>query len=140
MKLSELEKQYPNGELTSPMGDPLLRHNLFSPIMKNMLGKKAVYHERYPSIITIQDIEISPNHFKAKAVFQRLVDKETSYPIFKEWTFGAAWRILHISGNKLAPYSSWLLWIDEDIVQQVEKLVLGKRHEEARDLLDYWSR
>jgi hypothetical protein len=136
MKISELLKLYPNEELTKQKGDPELRYNVYSPILKDLVGKKVIYRERYTCIIRIQNVEINHEYFEAKAVFLNLVTEKHRLVPLSEWIFGAAWWILHISGNHLVPYSSWALWIDDDIVKEVEKLILEKRFDEAWGLLD----
>jgi hypothetical protein len=122
------------------MDDHEFKYKVFSPIFKNLEGKKAIYHERYPRIIKIQDVVITPEHFEATAVFQTLIEGRGRYVPIEKWIFGASWYALHISGKKLVPYCTWLLWIDDDIVEEVERLTLEKKFDEAIGLLDYWSK
>jgi hypothetical protein len=137
MKLSELKLKYPNGELSSQEGDLELRYREFAPILKNLEGKKAVYHERYSRIITIQEILILPTYFKATATLDTIIEG-TGRVIreIKKWEFGSNFSLLKISKNSFTPYAGmWELWIDEDIVAEVERLTIEKNFKEAIKLL-----
>ena len=137
MNIQELTEQYTNGELSDQAGDPELRRREFSPLFKNLYENKVVYHERFTCIVQLENIELLPDRFSAKAIPHLLIEKGNRMDAFypkKPWGIGANWKYLRLLKSVICPYSSWLMWCDPELTKHVEELVLEKRFKEALDL------
>jgi len=137
MNISELNKKYTLGELTSTEGDKNLRYELLSPLFKNLYENKVVYHERFTSIVLLENIKLTPDLFEATAINYLLIEAgriKRYRPLPEKWSVGANWKFLRLSGNCLSPYSSWLMWTDPELVEKVEKLVKAELIIEALKL------
>lgn len=138
MTIEELNKKYVNNELSLGSGNKELRYQALSPLFKNLNDNKVVYHERFTCIIRLEDIQLTPEHFKATAHLHLLIDsgvfKRLTSPPPKTWTIGANWAYLKLKGDRLSVYSGWLMWTDPVLVEKVEKLVLEQKFEEAYNL------
>lgn len=134
MSIKELNEMYNKGELSKQHGNSELKRKEFSTLFANLYENKVVYHERFTCIVKLDQIELLPDRFEAIAIPHLLIEKgnrmDTLYPK-KPWKFGASWDFLRLDGDVLLPYSSWLLWIDPDLVKQVEELTLGRKFKEA---------
>jgi hypothetical protein len=138
MNITELNKKYVNSELSSTEGDKQFRYEVLSPLFKNIYENKVVYHERVTSIIKLENIELSPDSFNATAIRLSLIENEQSHIKFSRsreiWTVGANWAYLRFVGNCISPYSGWMMWVDPELVEKVEKLVIDKNFDEALNL------
>ncbi len=137
MNIQELTEKYTNGELSDQTGDPELRCKEFSPLFRNLYENKVVYHERFTCIVKLENIELLPDRFSAKAIPHLLIEKGNKMDSFfpkKPWSIGSNWEYLRLSKSALVPYSGWLLWCDPELTRRVEVLVLEKKFREALDL------
>ena len=137
MNISEINQKYTSGDLASCPGDGQFRYEVFSPLFNNLFENKVVYHERFTCIVKLEDIEITPDWFSAKAIPYLLIEKGNRMDRFfpkKPWNIFAKWSFLRLINTCLTPYSSWLMWADPEIV---EKLVLQKNYKEALNLTLY---
>ena len=137
MNIQELTEKYSKGELSSQIGDSELRRQEFSPLFRNLYENKVVYHERFTCIVKLENIELLPDRFSAKAIPHLLIEKGNKMDSFypqKPWSIGANWEYLRLLKSALVPYSGWLLWCDPGLTRQVEELVLEKKFKEALDL------
>ena len=134
MTISELRKKYKNGELTSTQGDQEFRYLALSPLFTNLYENKVVYHDRFTSIIRLEDLEISPIQFQATAIRHLLIDngafRRKRLPPEK-WEISANWAYLRLAGSSLCVYSGWVIWTDPELVKQVEQLALEGKFKEA---------
>ena len=137
MNIKELNEKYTKGELSKQCGNSKLKRNEFSPLFANLYQNKVVYHERFTCIVKLDHIELLPDRFEAIAIPHLLIEKgnrmDTLYPK-KPWKFGASWDFLRLEKDVLLPYSSWLLWIDPDLVKQVEEFTIIRKFKEAKSL------
>lgn len=135
MTITELNNKYKSGELSLGRGNRDLRFNALSPLFKNLYENKVVYHEGFTSIITLEDIELSP-HFYAEAKIHLLIDSGVfkNRPVPETWSVGANWAFLNLNGDRLSPYAGWLMWTDPVLVKKVEKLVLENNMDEALNM------
>ena len=139
MNISGLIKMYTNGELSSSIGDKMLRYNALSPIFENLYENKVIYHERVTSIVRLENIILNPELFEATAIrvklFEPISKSLTHFASINKWTIGANWSFLTMdNAGRLHPYSGWLMWTDPELVKRVEVLVGENRFEEARNL------
>ena len=134
MTISELRKKYKNGELTSTQGDREFRYLALSPLFTNLYENKVVCHDRFTSIIRLEDLEITPVQFKATAILHLLIDsgafRRKRLPPEK-WEISANWAYLRLAGSSLCVYSGWVIWTDPELVKQVERLALEGKFKEA---------
>ena len=134
MTIPELRKKYTNGELTSTRGDQEFRYLALSPLLTNLYEKKVVCHDRFTSIIRLDDLEITPIQFQATAVRHLLIDsgafRRKRLPPEK-WVLSANWAYLRLAGSSLCVYSGWIMWTDPEMVKKVEQLVLEEKFKEA---------
>ena len=116
MTIVELNNKYKDGELSLGTGNKELRYKAISPLFKNLYDNKVVYHEGFTCIIKLEDIELTPEHFKAKAHLHTIIDlgvfKRLKSPPPETWTVGANWAYLKLMGDLLSPYSGWLMWLN----------------------------
>ena len=140
MTISELSKKCTNGELTSTRGDQGFRYLALSPLFTNLYENKVVCHDRFTSIIRLEDLEISPIQFQATAIRHLLIDngafRHKRLPPYK-WTLSANWAYLRLAGSSLCVYSGWIMWTDPELVKRVELLVLAEKFRDALDLTVY---
>ena len=139
MNISEINKKYTSGELTSTEGDKQFRYEVLSPLFKNLYENKVIYHERVTSIIKLENILLTPDLFEATVIRLKLFE-----PISKtferiasvnSWTIGANWAFLTLDKKGyLHPYSGWLMWSDPELVRKVEKLINENNFKEAKRL------
>lgn len=138
MTIDELNKNYVNGELSLGTGDKEFRYKALSPLFENLYDNKVVYHEGFTSIIRLGDIKLTSGIFEAEAHLHLLIDpgvfRHLKSKPPKTWTVGANWAHLKLRGDRLSPYSGWLMWTDPVLVEKVEKLVLEQNFEEALNL------
>ncbi|MFZ4705272.1 MAG: hypothetical protein ACOYMF_04615 [Bacteroidales bacterium] len=139
MNISELNKKYTKGELSSTEGDKQLRYEALSPLFKNLYENKVIYHERVTSIIRLENIILTPDLFEATAIrlklFEPISKRFDRIASSNSWTIGANWAYLTLDKKGcLHPYSGWLMWIDPELVRKVEKMVNDNNFEEARNL------
>ena len=136
MTITELNKKYQNGELSSSVGDQEFRYLLFSPLFMNLYHNKVVYHERFTSIIKLENIILTPEMFQATAIHHLLIDRGSRRhsPVPERWTVGANWGFMRLLQNCLSVYSGWLMWVDPVFVEQIERLTINENFEEALNL------
>ncbi|MEI6682668.1 MAG: hypothetical protein WCO44_08570 [Bacteroidota bacterium] len=136
MTIAELNEKYHHGELSIGAGDQEFRYLLFSPLFKNLYQDKVVYHERFTSIIKLENIILAPDRFEAVAIRHLLIDQGSAgkRPLPEKWTAGANWAYLRLSGSCLTSYSGWLMWVDPVLVEKVERLTLEGNVEAALKL------
>jgi hypothetical protein len=134
MNINELKDRFTKGELSKQLGNSELKRIEFSPLFSNLYENMVVYHERFMCIAKLEQIELLPDRFEATAIPHLLIEKgnrmDTFYPK-KPWKFGASWDFIRLDGDVLLTYSNWLLWVDPDLVMQVEKLTLERKFKAA---------
>lgn len=135
MTIAELNKKY-HKELSLNPGDKELRFYLLSPLFQNIYENKVVYHERFTCIVQLSDIKLTPDFFKAKALRLSMIKPLTycNVPLPETWTVGANWEYLRLNGERLASYSSWIMWTNPELVEKVEKLIQANNLEDAYNL------
>jgi len=136
MTIAELNEKYHHGELSTCAGDQEFRYLLFSPLFNNLYQNKVVYHERFTSIIRLENIILAPDRFEAVAIRHLLIDKGSAgkRALPEKWTAGANWAFLRLSGNCLISYSGWLMWVDPVLVEKIERLTLEDNVQAALNL------
>ena len=138
MTFDELKRHYSEDELSFFPGDNELRYRLFSPSFENLHENKIVYRERFVCLVRLENIQISPESFSATAV--PLIHIEFSgdwrpEPPEEPWEFGAVWKAMCVWNNGIsAPYASWTIWPETDIVREVERLAREGEFERALEL------
>ncbi len=147
MTIAELKAKYSWAELSQMPGDAKFRCEIFSPLLKNLYENKIVYRERIFGIIKVEELEITPEGFRAKAIPYLLLERDYIHEgrkigfdeyFFKQeyWHFGATWSFVRLLGDGLGTYGMWKIWCDPEIVNQTEELILKKNFEEANNLLE----
>lgn len=140
MKLEDLKDTYSDEELSSFPGSGDLRFRIFSPFLKDLSGRKIVYHEKFVCIAAIQDVEITPQHFLATATLLLHIE-QGSRPLFpprRPWKFGGSWEHMTLSGQHFhVPYVGWSIWPEAELVEVVETHALNGRFREALGLSLY---
>ena len=138
MTFDELRKYYTKHELSYSPGNAELRYKLFAPFFENLFENKVIYYEQFLVIVQLEDIEITPERFEAKAIPLLSVKKNDESPYCfptQAWTFGGTWAYMVLCGNAISmPYVGWTIWPEADRVQRVEKAVLKYDHETALSL------
>ena len=138
MTFNDLRKYYTEDELSYFPGNTELRYKLFAPFFENLFENKVVYYEKILVIVRLEDIEITPERFEAKAIPLLRVKKDDESPYrlpTQAWTFGGTWDSMVLGGNSISmPYVGWTIWPEADRVQKVEKAVLKHDHETALSL------
>jgi len=140
MTLQEINSKYSWKDLNSMPGDGELRRKLFSPFLTDLYENKIIYFERFLSIVTLADIENTPEKFTATAIPYLNIEKPEGgrSGFMKEpWNFGAAWPYMRLSGDHFGTYSMWLIWTDKELVKTVEELARKKDWEFAYELTAY---
>jgi hypothetical protein len=87
----------------------------------------------------VKDIKINEHGFEATTVppHTLIVD---SYHYFhnileRSWNVSSSWHWFHILGNGFATYGGWQIWLESELVKQVEALCLAGKNDEAMKLL-----
>ena len=140
MNTSDLSPDSPNNEISNSDEDKHSKFKLLSPLFTNLYQNKVVYHERFTSIITLENMELTPNFFKATAKQYYIIELGSirrKRPLPERWEVGANWNYLSYSNNCLSAYSSWLMWTDPELVKKIEQLVRNGEYQEASKLLIY---
>ncbi len=141
MKIEELHAKYTSAELASFYGNAELCYKLFSPLLHNLHEDKIIYRERFVCIIKLENLIITPERLYAKAIpyLQILQFKESDqYLPNKPWTFGTTWDNIKLIENGLcAPYVTWCIWCEPDLVKEAEGLTLKKEFHKAIELLSF---
>lgn len=112
--------------------NPFYKHNLvnkdnlmyerYLPLFMNLYENKIIYRETSTIIGTLEDIQITPEKFKA-TIKQHLVIIEENLlrrpkKIRDKWDFSNA-------ENRISPYSGiFTIWTNLNLVKEVEELVL----------------
>ncbi len=137
MTITDLRKKYANGKLTAIKGDLEFRYLTLSPLLKNLYENKVVCHDRFTSIVKLENLFITPEQFQATAIRHLIIDngayRGKRFPPEK-WTLGANWAFLRLVGSGLTVYSGWIIWTDPELVKKVEQLVTEGKFKEALDL------
>ena len=138
MTIDELRENYTADELSHFPGDGDLRYRLFSPLFAALFENKVIYRERFVCVVRLENIEITPEFFNATAV--PLIHIEFSgdwrpEPPPEPWEFGGVWSALCLWNNGIsAPYASWTIWPEPDLVREVARLALEGDFESALEL------
>jgi hypothetical protein len=141
MTIKELQKEYTGEELSCFPGDLELRYKAFAPLFENLYENKMIYHEHGVGwLIRVENLEVTPERFSATAVaicmlYDRRRRKSGTCHNLKIWKFSATWSSMMLLGNHVfhVPYASFSIWIEEDIIKRVEKLIAQNKLEET-----YW--
>lgn len=144
MTIDELRENYTADELSHFPGDGDLRYRLFSPLFADLFENKVIYRERFVCVVLLENIEINPEFFNATAI--PLINIELSgewrpEPPSEPWEFGGVWSALCLWNKGIsAPYASWTIWPEPDLVREVERLALDGEFELALELTDWAGR
>jgi len=109
----------------------------FSPLLCNLYDNKIIYAENIGVyIITVNDLQIDPDGFMAKAC----VHLPIRIPRFlleevECWEFGGSWNYMSRLGNSLTAYSTWQIWTDPEFVREIERLTMENKIAEVMLLL-----
>jgi hypothetical protein len=140
MTLEEINLKYSVEDLVSTSGDAELRLKLFAPILKDLYENKIIYYERFMCIAIIENLQITPEYFKATAIpylkIERVHSRFPYYPS-KPWTFGAAWTVTRLIKDHFAGYGSWSIWTEKEFVKTVEEKARKGEFESILDLTIY---
>lgn len=144
MTIDELKRNYSEDDLSHFMGDNELRYRLFSPFFSNLHENKVVYRERFVCLVRLENIEITPEGFSSTAVPLIHIEFTGDWrpePPPEPWEFGAVWKAMCVWNNGFsAPYASWTIWPDPELVREVERLALKGEFERALELTAWVSR
>lgn len=100
-----------------------IRYKLLAPLFENLYENKALYQERFTSLIFLENMVITPEGFKAKAK-RHLVVESAGFDVPETWSFSSLWGYMYIHKNSISvPYASWSICLDPGLVQEVEKLL-----------------
>ena len=115
----------------------------YAYLFENLHENKMIYQERgIGYLIRVENIEITPQSFSAKAV--KICELYNRFEIthicqwYKEWNFGASWDYMNWSGNRSfgVPYVTFRVWIDAELIKRVEKLVDENRFDKILKAID----
>ncbi|MBS9768027.1 MAG: hypothetical protein KGV44_10890 [Flavobacteriaceae bacterium] len=130
------------------------KYQKYAPFFENLYENKIVYHERITRIVRLEDLEVTEEGFRAKAIQEKVIlskfqqercrklntlEKVRNSP--RQWTFSGTWEGAIISEKPLSiamPYVSFVLWIEPDLVKYIEKLAEYGDDEDALKIL--WNR
>lgn len=119
-----------------------LMYERYLPLFMNLYENKIIYRETSTIIGTLEDIQLTPEKFKA-TIKQHLVIIEENLlrrpkKIRDKWDFSFTWAYLRDVGNTITPYSgSYAIWTNPNLVKEVEALVLMGEKKKAYALLRY---
>lgn len=119
--------------------DSISDQEKISIAIRNLTKRKIIYHEVTTVIARIDKVIISPDGFEAMAT--KLATIPNPYgirdiPFPKKWEFGAIWDILTIENDTIhANNINWTIWIDQNLISEVEKLLLLNKTDEIHQLL-----
>ncbi len=130
------------------------KYQKYAPMFDNLYQKKIIYHEQITRIVRLEDLEVTDEYFKAKAIQEKVILTEfqknrcrklnTLEKVLNnhnEWSFKGSWANAIISENPLSitqPYANYVIWTEPDFVMYIEKLAKYGDDEEALKLL--WNR
>jgi hypothetical protein len=140
MTFAELRKHYTRDQLSYFPGDRQLRYKLFAPFFQNLFENKVVYYERFIVIVRLEDVEITPKKFGAKAIPLLSVERiKPPYMVLEEpWTFAGRWDWMTLIKNSInVPYVGWTIWPEHNRVKAVEEAVMKNDFETALSLTKY---
>jgi len=110
------------------------RYQKFSPLFSNLYENKIIYSERQTYCIAkVKNLSITPKGFEATANFYLTL--RDGYILLgnkriKRWIFSGFWGQMYLTeNNSLKPISygsCWEIWLDPELVKQVEHLTLNK--------------
>jgi hypothetical protein len=136
---NDLRQSYTRDELSHFPGNNELRFRVFSPFLKNLFQNKVVYCEKFICIVRLEDIQITPEYFKATAVPHLHIKRSGSFqPVSPTtpWSFTSTWDWMLLGNHTLSvPYAGWRIWPEVDFVREIEHLAQNGDHEAALQLL-----
>jgi hypothetical protein len=143
MTRKELQEKYTKKELSYVPGDLELRYKAFAPLFENLYDNKMIYHEHGIGwLIGVKNIEVTSKRFSAMAVairmlYDRRIRKSGTYQKLQEWKFSASWDWMQLCDDNAfyVPYVSFRIWIKEDIIKRVEKLIAENKLEEIYNVV-----
>jgi len=143
MTIQELRKKYTEYELCHFPGNMELRYEAFAPLFENLHENKMIYYEKGVGwLICVKNFEITPQGFSATAIpicvlFNNNRMNLGGSSLLKEWKFSATWSwMLLCDDNSFAiPYASFSIWIEADIIREVEKLIAENKIEETYNII-----
>ena len=137
MTFGELRIRYSHEELTRSLGDPELRYRVCAPFFQNLFESKVVYYEKFIGVVRLDDIEITPERFRALAIPQLDIERSGGFrpqAPTTPWYFGGIWAAMTLGESSISSYSSWTIWPEPDRVQRVEEFAARGCFEEALKL------
>lgn len=117
-----------------------LMYERYLPLFMNLYENKIIYRETSTIIGTLEDIQLTPEKFKA-TIKQHLVIIEENLlrrpkKIRDKWDFSFTWAYLSNAENRISPYSGiFTIWTNPNLVKEVEELVLRGEKKKAYALL-----
>jgi len=117
MTIQELKHKYSWEELSSmPAIDAKFRYEIFSPFFRNLHENKMIYHEGFIGIIKVEEMEITPEGFQAKAIPYLCLERDYIHEgrtfgfdkyFFKSdhWHFGSKWSFVRLLDDGFGTYA-----------------------------------
>lgn len=140
MTIQEIRDSYPPGLWSNYPGDRQLRYELYAPLFTRLHEHKIVIRDRIQGLVTVKEVLLSQVGFEIKVEPYLCIKGHPRYDdlFFKkaEYTFGARWEYVMLGNGYLnAAMISWALWVEPDLVREVERLTLAEDFEAAGGLL-----
>lgn len=112
-----------------------IKRAIYTPEFKNLIGIRIIYRERYITICTVEDMEITERDFTAKVRNYHTIynGRFNQYRLRDSWDFGCVWWAIRQSteNQRISSLCIFSMWIDENFVQKIESLVLENRYDDA---------
>jgi hypothetical protein len=126
---ADLCRTFTDRELSSLPGDRQQRHGAFRPFLANLDGGRLVYHERFTALVDVVTMSLTQAGFefevRSLATIRRW-DRGVMRPVPDRWRFGNTWEFCTLSPDRRAldnHPTGFRLWVEPDLVRQVEELV-----------------
>ncbi len=142
MKLDEINAKYTSEELRQIPGNGELRFNALLPVLTNLYQNKVIYRQRFICIVSLRNIELSPEGFGATCTpvlpieIKRTGDFQPKTPS-GEWSFRGSWDLIGIRKNSIGSvWGGWTIWPENDLVEEAIRLASKGEVERVLALLD----
>ena len=145
MTIAEIKAKYPADTLFTVGADQDLRRSLIGSLFNNLHLNKVIYRIKVAFLAEVECLELSEEYFSVDLKLLQHIRGDSvrdymfvaSFKPNKIVRVKCKWETLKFKGNSLCSslYYTWFIVFEPNVVQKVEKYLLGGTSFEAADVV-----
>lgn len=145
MTIAEIKAKYPEDALFTVGADKELRKSVMGSLFDNLYENKIIYRDKVAFIAEVESFELSEEYFSVELKLLQHIRGDSvrdynyaaNFEVNKIVRIKCRWETVKFKGNSLCSsgYNSWFIVFEPNVVEKVEKLLLGENSFEATDVV-----